>query len=68
MQEILLSTVDFGSNKISASLGKGKEDEFDIIGTTCVSSRGIKKGLIEDEESCQEAFKEVVEKLANKTA
>lgn len=68
MQEILLSTVDFGSNKISASLGKGKEDEFDIIGTTCVSSRGIKKGLIEDEESCQEAFKEVVEKLAKKTA
>lgn len=68
MQEILLSTVDFGSNKISASLGKGIEEEFDIIGTTCVSSRGIKKGLIENEELCQEAFKEVVEKLAKKTA
>ena len=61
MKEFLVSTVDFGSSKISASMGKGFADEFDIIGTKNISSRGIEKGLIVNKYECKKAFVEVMD-------
>lgn len=63
MKEFLVSTVDFGSSKISASMGKGFADEFDIIGTKNISSRGIEKGLIVNKYECKKAFVEVMDAL-----
>ena len=67
MQEVLISTVDFGSKKISASAGKSSDGEFDIIGTKCIPSDGIEKGFIVDIDKCKESFKEVMEKLKLQT-
>ena len=67
MQEVLISTVDFGSKKISASAGKSSDGEFDIIGTKCIPSDGIEKGFIVDIDKCKESFKEVMDKLKLQT-
>lgn len=68
MQDKLVSTVDVGSVKISASLGKALEnEEFDVLSVVSVPSKGVKKGFIVDKEKCKESFKEVLEKLKNKS-
>lgn len=67
MQEILISTVDFGTKKISASLGKGIDNDFDIISTKNVPSKGVEKGLIVDKEKSRLSLKEVLESLSIKT-
>ena len=67
MHNFLISTVDFGSKKISASVGKGSEGEFDIIGTKSIQSDGIEKGFIVDIDKCKEAFNEVMDKVKLQT-
>ena len=45
MQDILITVVDFGSKKLSASLGKRTGTEVEIIASQNVPSKGgIKKG------------------------
>lgn len=67
MQGKLVSTIDVGSIKISASLGKALEsEEFDVLSVVSVPSKGVKKGFIVDKEKCKESFKEVIKKLLNK--
>ena len=62
MQGKLVSTIDVGSIKISASLGKALEsEEFDVLSVVSVPSKGVKKGFIVDKEKCKESFKEVIE-------
>ena len=67
MHEFLISAVDFGSKKISASLGKEFEDDIDILGTANTPSSGIEKGFIQDEEKCVISLKEAIHKLEQKT-
>ena len=67
MKDFLITIVDFGSNKISASLGKETEDDIDIIGTATCKSKGIEKGFVVDEMKCMDSFIEVIEKLEEKT-
>ena len=44
MQGKLVSTIDVGSIKISASLGKALEsEEFDVLSVVSVPSKGVKK-------------------------
>lgn len=64
MQEILITVVDFGSKKLSASLGKETEIDVEIIGSENVLSKGgVRKGLIYDKDTCKEALIEVIKKL-----
>lgn len=67
MQDYLISVVDFGSKKISVSVGKEFEGDIEILGTTTVSSRGIEKGFIVDEIKAVESLSVAVEKLEDKT-
>lgn len=67
MKDFLITIVDFGSNKISASLGKETEGDIDIIGTAKCRSQGIEKGFIVDEIRCMDSFTGVIEKLEEKT-
>lgn len=67
MQDYLISVVDFGSKKISVSVGKEFEGDIEILGTTTVASRGIEKGFIVDEVKAVESFSAAVEKLEDKT-
>ena len=50
MKNFLITVLDLGSSKISASMGKIENDEFDIIGTQSIPSKGIEKGFIVDKE------------------
>lgn len=67
MQEISISTVDFGSSKISASIGQSGDEEFDILATLSVPSRGIEKGLMVDDAKCREDFNKLMDKLKLKS-
>lgn len=67
MQEKVIASVDFGSSKISASLAIIRSDDCEILGSNSAQSFGISKGIITDEEKCQKAFLEVMEKT-QKTA
>lgn len=67
MRHILVAAVDFGSYKISASLGSEANEELDILGSVCEKSKGIEKGLIVDEKKCSESLSRVITKLSEKT-
>lgn len=44
MQEFLITAVDIGTRKISASCGiSSKDKEVEILGSSCVSSNGVEK-------------------------
>ena len=64
MQDILITVVDFGSKKLSVSLGKRRGTEVEIIASQNVPSRGgIKKGIVEDVNICKNSLVEVLKKL-----
>ena len=64
MQDILITVVDFGSKKLSASLGKRTGTEVEIIASQNVPSKGgIKKGIVEDVNICKDSLGEVLKKL-----
>ena len=64
MQDILITVVDFGSKKLSASLGKSTGTEVEIIASQNVPSKGgIKKGIVEDVNICKDSLGEVLKKL-----
>ena len=64
MQDVLITVVDFGSKKLSASLGKGTGTEVEIVASQNVPSKGgIKKGIVEDIDICKESLGEVLKKL-----
>lgn len=63
MDKILVAAVDFGSKKISASLGVEDGKELEILGSLSVLSRGIKKGLITNKEKCVEDIRDVLIRL-----
>lgn len=65
MRHSLVAAVDFGSYKLSASLGKDTDGELEILGSVCEKSKGIEKGLIIDENKCIESLKEVIKKLSD---
>ncbi|MDD5793232.1 MAG: cell division FtsA domain-containing protein [Clostridiales bacterium] len=67
MQEKIITSVDFGSSKISASLAIIHDDDCEILGSESVQSDGILKGAIKDESKCLRAFSDAVNKIKRKT-
>ncbi|MDS0524973.1 ethanolamine ammonia-lyase reactivating factor EutA [Clostridium sp. SHJSY1] len=67
MHNKMIAAVDFGSSKLSASLGKFEEEEVNILGTSFLPSKGIEKGFITDEVKCGKALKNLLNKLEDKT-
>lgn len=63
MDGFLVAAVDFGSEKLSVSLGREENGQFNIIDTSCGISRGIKKGIIRDKVKCTEDLKKVINDL-----
>lgn len=67
MQHDIITSLDFGSKKLSASIAfKGKE-ELDILAVNSFKSDGIEKGLITDIEKCREAVVSLLSELEEKT-
>lgn len=64
MQEFLVTAVDIGTQKISASSGISRlGEEVEILGSSCVYSKGIERGCIVDSKACKESFLEALYKL-----
>lgn len=64
MQEFLITAVDIGTRKISASCGiSSKDKEVEILGSSCVSSNGVEKGELVDLYKCREQFIKVLNDL-----
>ncbi|SFU41760.1 cell division protein FtsA [Clostridium sp. DSM 8431] len=66
MHKEKIAAVDFGSKKLSISLGVMCEEDIEIIGYLAEESKGIEKGLIKDEIKCTESFVKLVEKFEDK--
>jgi len=67
MQQEIITSVDFGSRKLSATIAvKGKE-ELEILCVKSCKSIGIEKGLITDINKCKEAVVNLLEELEEKT-
>lgn len=67
MQGQIIATVDFGSDKLSASIGICGKDDIEIMGCTAITSKGLEKGLICDEEKCANSLSEVLKELEKQT-
>jgi cell division protein FtsA len=67
MQQDIITSLDFGSRKLSATVAfKGKED-LEILGVKSCKSVGIEKGLLTDIEKCREIVIELLSELEEKT-
>ena len=67
MNELTLTAIDFGSKKISISLGRENNDDIEILGSYFKSSDGINKGTIIDEEKCCQSLMGLIEEVEQKT-
>lgn len=63
----LIAAVDFGSKKLSASLGLIGKEELEIYGTHFCESMGIEKGFITNEVRCEEALNKLLSDLQEST-
>lgn len=67
MQQDIITSLDFGSRKLSAAIAfKGKED-LEILGVKSCKSVGIEKGLLTDIEKCREIVIKLLSELEEKT-
>ncbi|WP_297631816.1 cell division FtsA domain-containing protein [uncultured Clostridium sp.] len=68
MQEFLITAVDIGTQKISASIGIGeKGKDVEILGSSCVNVRGVEGGNIVNIDKCKIYFEEALSKLEEQT-
>jgi len=67
MQQEIITSLDFGSKKLSATIAfKGKE-ELEILGVKSCKSVGIEKGLLTEVEKCREVVINLLNELEEKT-
>ncbi|MDO5516464.1 MAG: cell division FtsA domain-containing protein [Clostridium sp.] len=67
MQQEIITAIDFGSYKFSASAAvKDADGEMQILNTVSCKSDGIEKGLISDTDKCREAIKNLLIELESK--
>jgi len=67
MQQDIITSIDFGSKKLSATIAvRGKED-LEILAVKSCKSIGIEKGLLVDSEKCKEYVLNLLSELEIKT-
>ena len=59
----MYTSVDLGSNSIKIVVSRKVDDKYYVLASTCVKSRGIKKGLIKDKELALESLKIAVKNI-----
>ena len=68
MQQGIITSIDFGSKKLSASMAaSNKEGEMDILGVKSCKSMGIEKGLVTDIEKCRISVLSLLKDLQEST-
>lgn len=58
----IITSLDLGSNSIKIVVGEIYNEELFVLACTEVKSKGIKKGIIVDEEKARECIKEALDK------
>ena len=67
MQQEIITSIDFGSRKLSATVAVGDKEELEILGVRSCKSVGIEKGILIDSEKCKEAVINLLKELEEKT-
>ena len=67
MQQEIITSIDFGSKKLSATIAVEEKEELEILGVKSCKSVGIEKGLLIDIEKCREAVINLLRELEEKT-
>lgn len=67
MQQEIITTLDFGSRKLSAAIAVKNKEELEILGVKSCKSIGIEKGLLTDVEKCRDVVIELLNELGEKT-
>jgi cell division protein FtsA len=67
MQNAIIAAVDFGSKKLSVSLGILGEEEVNIIESFCLPTVGMEKGFITNEFKCQKVLTKLLESIQSST-
>lgn len=67
MEQEIITSIDFGSRKLSAAMVTREKDDLDILGVKSYKSAGIEKGLITDIKKCRECVLTLLKELEEKT-
>ena len=67
MQQDIITSVDFGSRKLSATIAVKEKEELEILGVKSCKSMGIEKGLITDINKCKEVVINLLKDVEEKT-
>lgn len=68
MQHEIITSIDFGSKKFSASVAvSNKDGDMDILGVKSCKSEGIEKGLVTDVEKCKASVLGLLDELQKTT-
>ncbi|MBQ8891702.1 MAG: pilus assembly protein PilM [Bacilli bacterium] len=59
----MYTSVDLGSSSIKIVVSRKVDDKYYVLASTCVKSRGIKRGLIKDKELALESLKTAVNNI-----
>ena len=60
---MMYTSVDLGSHSIKIIVSRKVDDKYYVLASTCVNSRGIKRGIIKDKELALESLKEAVNNI-----
>lgn len=67
MQQDIITSLDFGSKKLSVTMAFKAKEELEILGVKSCKSVGIEKGLLTDIEKCREVVINLLSELEEKT-
>jgi cell division protein FtsA len=67
MQQKIITSIDFGSKKLSAAMAVREKEELKILGAKSCKSMGIEKGLLIDIDKCREVTVSLLKELEQKT-
>jgi cell division protein FtsA len=67
MQQEMITAIDFGSKKLSATIAVKEKEELEILCVKSCKSAGIEKGLVTDIEKCKEITINLLKELEEKT-
>ena len=67
MQQEIITSVDFGSRKLSATIAVKEKEELEILYVKSCKSIGVEKGLLTDISKCKDAVINLLKDLEEKT-
>lgn len=67
MQQNVITSIDFGSRKLSATIAVKNKEELEILGVKSCKSIGIEKGLLTNVEKCKAVVISLLNELEEKT-